>query len=154
MVPVVEKVSAKTIVGMSLRTSNMRESNPETASIPTMWKSFFEYNVMAAIPKQIDPMTVYGVYFDYESDSTGDYNLLIGLESGATEKPANLNLVEIKAGKYLVFKVLEASPEGIKDTWAGIEGYFEIEGEYERAYTTDFEIYQGKSDISIYIAIK
>ena len=154
MQPVVEQVSAKTIAGMSLRTNNERESNPETASIPTMWKNFFEYNVMAAIPKQIDPMVVYGVYYNYESDSMGDYDLLIGLQTAAKEKPANLNLVEIKAGKYLVFKVLEASPVGIKDTWAGIEGYFEQVGEHERAYTTDFEIYQGKDDISIYIAIK
>ena len=154
MQPVVEHVSAKTVVGMSLRTNNIRESNPDTASIPTMWKNFFEYNVMAAIPKQIDPTTVYGVYSDYESDSMGDYELLIGLQSAATEKPANLSLVRIKEGDYLVFKVLEPSPVGIKDTWAGIEGYFEVAGEYERAYTTDFEIYQGRSDISIYISIK
>jgi len=154
MEPFVEHVSARTVVGMSLRTNNVRESNPETASIPTMWRNFFEYNVMAAIPKQIDPMTVYGVYYNYESDSMGDYDLLIGLQSAATEKPANLSLVTIKEGEYLVFKVLEASPVGIKDTWAAIEGYFEQVGGYERAFTTDFEIYQGQSDISIYIAIK
>ena len=154
MKPFLEEVSEKTIAGMSLRTNNGRESNPETASIPTMWKNFFEYNVMAAIPKQINPLVVYAVYYNYESDSTGDYDLLIGLQSGATEKPANLNLVEIKEGKYLVFKVLEASPDGIKDTWAAIESYFETDNTYRRAFTTDFEIYQGKSDISIHIAVK
>lgn len=154
MEPYVEEVSTKTVVGMSLRTNNERESNPDTASIPTMWKNFFEYNVMAAIPKQVDPMSVYGVYYNYESDSMGDYDLLIGLESAATEKPANLNLVQIEAGKYLVFKVEEASPVGIKDTWAGIEGYFAEMDKHERAYTTDFEIYQGQSDIAIYISIK
>jgi len=71
MEPYVEEFSAKTIVGMSLRTNNERESNPDTASIPTMWKNFFEYNVMAAIPKQVDPMTVYGVYYNYESGGNG-----------------------------------------------------------------------------------
>lgn len=154
MEPIVEHIEAKTIIGMSLRTNNMRESNPETASIPIMWKNFFEYNVMGGIPNQIDPMTVYGVYFDYESDSAGDYTLLIGLQSGAIEKPANLNRIEIQKGNYLVFKVLEASPAGIKETWAAIEGYFNEVGTYERAFTTDFEIYQGRSDISIYISIQ
>lgn len=153
MKPTVEHVEAKTIIGMSLRTNNERESHPDTASIPIMWKNFFEYNVMAGIPNQLDPMTVYGVYHDYETDVMGDYTLLIGLQSGATEKPSNLNLVQIQEGNYLVFKVLEASPTGIKDTWAGIEGYFEQEGEHQRAFTTDFEIYQGRSDISIYISI-
>jgi predicted transcriptional regulator YdeE len=154
MNPVLEEVGAKTIAGMSLRTSNGRESNPETATVPTMWKNFFEYNVTAAIPKQINPLVVYGVYYNYESGSTGDYDLLIGLQSGATEKPANLSLVEIKEGKYLVFKVPEASPESIKETWAAIEGYFETDTVYTRAFTTDFEVYRGKSDISIYIAVK
>jgi len=154
MKPFLEEVDAKTIAGMSLRTNNGRESNPEKATIPTMWKNFFEYNVMAAIPKQIRPQVVYGVYYNYESDSTGDYDLLIGLQSAATEKPANLNLVEIKSGKYLVFKVQEASPEGIKETWAAIEGYFETESTYRRAFTTDFEVYRGQSDIAIYIAVK
>ncbi len=153
MEPIVENISAKTIIGMSLRTNNVRESNPDTSSIPIMWKNFFEYNVMAAIPQQLDPMSVYAVYFDYESDSTEDYTLLIGLQSGSTQTPNNLKLIEIPEGKYLVFKVLEASPMGIKDTWAGIEGYFSQEGEHARAYTTDFELYQGRSDIAIYISI-
>ncbi len=154
MQPTVKHVEAKTIIGMSLRTNNERESHPETASIPIMWKNFFEYNVMGGIPNQLDPMTVYGVYYDYESEALGDYTLLIGLQSGATQKPSNLNLIQIQEGNYLVFKVLEASPDGIKDTWAGIEGYFEHEGEHKRAFTTDFEIYQGRSDISIYISIQ
>lgn len=153
MEPTVEQISAKTVIGMSLRTNNERESHPETASIPIMWRNFFEYNVMAGIPQQLDPMTVYGVYFDYESDNTGDYTLLIGLQSGATEKPAGLNLIEIQEGKYLVFKVSEASPAGIKETWAAIEGHFAETDAYDRAYTTDFEIYQGQSDISIYISV-
>ena len=150
----VEHIDAKTVIGMGLRTNNERESHPDTASIPLMWKSFFEYNVMASVPQQLDPMTVYAVYFDYESDGMGDYTLVIGLQSGATEKPSNLTLIDIKEGNYLVFKVLEATPTGIKDTWAGIEGYFAQECEHTRAFTTDFEIYQGRRDISMYISIQ
>lgn len=153
MKPTVEHIDAKTIIGMGLRTNNERESHPDTASIPLMWKNFFEYNVMASVPQQLDPMTVYCTYSDYESDSMGDYTVIIGLQSGATDKPSNLNLITIEEGNYLVFKVLEASPTGIKDTWAGIEGYFAQEGEYQRSFTTDFEIYQGRDDISIYISI-
>lgn len=153
MEPTVEHVSAKTIIGVSLRTSNERESHPDTASIPIMWRNFFEYNVMGGIPEQVDSSVVYGVYSDYESDQTGEYDLLIGLESKVTDKPANYSLITIQEGKYLVFPVVEASPVGIKDTWAGVEGYFDHTDTYQRAFTTDFEIYQGRSDISIYIAI-
>lgn len=153
MEPIVKHIDAKTIIGVTLRTSNERESHPDTASIPIMWRNFFEYNVMAGIPNQLDPMSVYGVYSNYESDEMGEYDLLIGLQSGATEKPANFNISTIVEGKYLVFPVLEASPDGIKDTWAGIEGYFDTMETYKRAFTSDFELYQGRSDISIYISI-
>lgn len=153
MEPTVKHIDAKTIIGVTLRTSNERESHPDTASIPIMWRNFFEYNVMAGIPNQLDPMSVYGVYSNYESDEMGEYDLLIGLESGATQKPANFEMTTIVGGNYLVFPVLEASPVGIKDTWAGIEGYFDTMDTYKRAFTTDFELYQGRSDISIYISI-
>ena len=83
----------------------------------------------------------------------GEYDLLIGLESGATQKPANFNIVKIVEGNYLVFPVLEASPDGIKDTWAGVEGYFDTVDTHKRSFTSDFELYQGSSDISIYISI-
>lgn len=153
MEPTLEHVNAKTIIGVSLRTSNERESHPDTASIPIMWRNFFEYNVMGGIPEQVDSSVVYGVYSDYESDQTGEYDLLIGLQSTAKEKPANYEMVTIQEGKYLVFPVLEASPVGIKDTWAGVEGYFDHTDTYKRAFTTDFEIYQGRSDIAIYISV-
>lgn len=153
MEPIVKHIDAKTIIGVTLRTSNERESHPDTASIPIMWRNFFEYNVMAGIPNQFDPMSVYGVYSNYESDEMGEYDLLIGLESGATQKPANFNIANIVEGNYLVFPVLEASPGGIKDTWAGIEGYFDTVDTHKRAFTTDFELYQGRSDIAIYISI-
>jgi predicted transcriptional regulator YdeE len=153
MKPTIKHVDAKTIIGVSVLTNNERESRGETASIPMMWKNFFEYNIMAGIPQQLDPMSVYGVYSHYESDNMGDYTLTIGLQSGATQQPNNLDLIAINEGDYLVFDVLEASPDGIKDTWAGIEGYFEQAGEHKRAYATDFELYQGRSDIAIYISI-
>lgn len=153
MEPTLEHVNAKTIIGVSLRTSNERESHPDTASIPIMWRNFFEYNVMGGIPEQVDSSVVYGVYSDYESDQTGEYDLLIGLQSTAKEKPANYEMVTIQEGKYLVFPVLEASPVGIKDTWAGVEGYFDHTDTHKRAFTTDFEIYQGRSDIAIYISV-
>lgn len=151
MNPSTQHLIAKTIIGMSLRTNNERESYPETASIPMMWRNFFEYNVMGAIPMQLDPMTVYGVYFDY--DPTGDYTLLIGLQSGSAEKPSGLARIEIQEGDYLVFNVEEASPEGIKRTWRNIEKFFADSDDYTRAYTSDFEIYQGKNEISICLSI-
>ncbi len=154
MNPEVRQIEEKNIIGMSIRTMNERESNPETASIPGLWKNFFEYNVMAQIPKVLDKSVVYGVYSDYESDALGEYKLLVGLQSDEIIKPNNLDMVGIEAGDYLVFKVTEASPVGIMDTWANIETYFNDDTTtYKRAYKSDFEIYQGSNDISIHIGI-
>lgn len=153
MNPETETVSKKNIIGMSIRTMNERESRPETAVIPGLWKNFFEYNVMSQIPKAVDLSVVYGVYSDYEDGSFGEYRLLVGLESQEITKPSNMDMAAIEAGEYLLFKVAEATPAGIMKTWADIEEFFSTDTAPARAYKSDFEIYQGVDDISIHIGI-
>ena len=148
----IEIVDEKQIFGISVRTTNANEMNPETARIGKIWQKFdSEVSVNYQSGER-----VYGVYYNYESDANGEFTVLAG-----TEKLSNsLEKVTIPKGKYLVFegKAPTSDDKGrvqaVIDTWGRIWSYFESGGsEHKRAYKTDFEHYKNQTEISIYISI-
>tara|TARA_B100001109_G_C18864753_1_gene476409 strand:- start:60 stop:542 length:483 start_codon:yes stop_codon:yes gene_type:complete len=145
-------VNEKQIYGISVRTTNANEMGPETAKIGKTWQQFDrEVSVNYQAGER-----VYGVYYEYESDANGEFNVLAG-----TENPnESLEQVTILKGKYLVFEGKATSPDdnariqAVIDTWGKVWGYFSNEEtEYKRAYKTDFEHYINQTDINIYISI-
>ena len=148
----VEEIEEKTIYGISTRTKNTDEMNPQTAKIGALWQKFD--NTVDVDYKGGE--RVYGVYFNYESDANGEFDVLAGYET-PNEK---LESVKIEKGKYLVFgKVFtensdEARVQAIIETWGKIWEYFSNEkSQYKRAYKTDVEYYKNQYEIEIYISI-
>ncbi len=91
--------------------------------------------------------TVYGIYYDYESDFKGDYSIGVGIEN--VDKGS---MMISDQANYNIFKVTSSDEEGILKTWQKIWG-LEESGELERAYTVDFEKYLPSGEIEIHIAI-
>ncbi|MEW6733519.1 MAG: GyrI-like domain-containing protein [Acidobacteriota bacterium] len=150
-----KSVNRKTIVGISIRTTNRAEMNAETAQIPSLWQTFYQERLTEKIPEQISGGLVYGVYSSYESDLNGAYTLTAGLEvKDGIDVSQRFSKVEIAEGKYLVFHGQGAMPQIIFDTWGRVWALFSSNSQCKRAYTTDFEVYQGQDEISIYISIK
>lgn len=58
----------KIIYGISTRTKNANEMNPQTVKIGTIWKKFD--NIIDVDYKGGE--RVYGVYYNYESDTNGE----------------------------------------------------------------------------------
>ena len=149
----VEEIEEKIIYGISTRTKNSNEMNPETARIGAIWQKF---NSTVEVNYK-DGERVYGVYYNYESDANGEFDVLAGYET-PNEK---LDKVTIEKGKYLVFnKTFEKTDDNTRiqaiiETWGRIWEYFSNEdSQYGRAYQTDFEYYKGQNEIEIYISIK
>ena len=148
----IEEMQEKSIYGISTRTSNANEMNPKTAKIGAIWKDFDE-------KVDVDYKNgerVYGVYYDYESDASGAFNVLAGSEIVGEQ----LDAVKIAKGRYLVFsKAFEQSDDhtrvqAIITTWGEVWNYFSDESsQYKRSFNTDFEFYKGKNEIEIYISI-
>ena len=148
----IEEIEEKIIYGISTRTKNSNEMNPKTAKIGAIWQKFdstVEVNYK-------DGERVYGVYYNYESDANGEFDVLAGYETPDDK----LDKVTIKKGKYLVFdKTFEQTDdntriEAIIETWGRIWEYFSNENsQHKRAYKTDFEYYKGQNEIEIYISI-
>lgn len=148
----VVEMGEKTIYGISTRTTNANEMNSETAKIGKIWQKF---DNEISVDYQ-GGERVYGVYYNYESDANGEFDVLAGCE----KKNDTLDKTVIQNGKYLVFegKAKSASDnariQAVIETWGKIWEYFNNESsEYKRVYKTDFEYYKNQSDIDIYISV-
>jgi len=148
-----EEIEEKTIYGISTRTKNVDEMNPQTAKIGAIWHKFD--NTVDVDYKGSE--RVYGVYYHYESDANGEFDVLAGYET-SNEK---LESVKIEKGKYLVFhKTYEENNDNTRvqaviETWGKIWEYFSNENsQYKRAYKTDFEYYKNEIEIEIYISVQ
>lgn len=95
---------------------------------------------------------MYGVYSDYESDTSSFYNLTIGVSQ--ENDTTDLNEVTIKSGDYLVFRDSGPMPDTVINLWKQIWGYFDDGANHQRNFISDFEVYNGVNQIAIYIGIK
>ncbi|MCH1626716.1 GyrI-like domain-containing protein [Ferdinandcohnia quinoae] len=91
--------------------------------------------------------SIFGVYFDYESNYKGDYSLAVAIE----DVEASFGIPDTE--NYTVFKVDTTDKQGIFKAWSNI-WQLEEHGELNRAYTIDFEKYHPNGDVEIHIAVK
>lgn len=148
--PNIKKVelTSKTIKGLQIRTKNADEMKPETQKIAPLWTRFFE----DVLPTLRAGTTVYGVYHNYESDDTGEYDLLVGAD--VLDMNDEMKSVTLEGGKYLKFTVKGELPQAVIDTWMQIWVYFNDESiDEKRAYETDFELYKSAEEAEIYIGV-
>lgn len=145
------QLDEKMLEGISIRTTNANEINSETAKIGSLHQRF-DKTVTVDYAKGY---RVYGVYYNYESDASGEFSILSGTDQISNPTNINLERIKILKGKYMVFKGKGTVPKIVIDTWSKIWSYFNnIDSEYQRAYTTDFEFYKSLTEVEIYIAIK
>ena len=142
-------------VGIEVRTNNTLEMDPSKAKIPGLWGRFFQEGIPGKIPNKKPKSVPLGVYTDYEDDHLGPYSLVAGVEAiDLNSTPNGMRGLTIPAGKYLVFTAVGQMPQALIDTWIYIWKYFSGGSGYARAYTTDFERYDGGEKVEIHIAVK
>jgi len=95
------------------------------------------------------------VYWDYESDATGAYNVTVGVPVAATYQAGEgLSVVRIASGLYQAFHGVGAPQEVVPALWGQIWEHFSRPGRHKRRYTTDFERYEGPTAVAIFIAVE
>jgi predicted transcriptional regulator YdeE len=136
------------VTGYKSRTINSNEVDQTKAVIPKMWNDF-RSNLMGELKSD---SSVFGVYFNYESDSNHEYDFLAGASSINKNE---LESVTVQKGKYLVFSNSGSMPQVIIDTWGEVWSYFQsADCKHVRTYGTDFEIYKDQSSIEVHISIE
>ncbi len=136
------------LYGISAKTDNQSEMNPEVAKIGSLWQNF--YGELAQ--NGVTPTVAYGVYSEYESDQNGEYRV-----SACTKDDAGLNNQEcltIPAGNYLCFEKSGELPAAALELWQEIWDYFEQDSSPKRTFQFDYEQYLSFTDIAIYIGIE
>ena len=131
----IRKMPARTIVGISRRTTNA--DGRSVQDIPATWTAFFQQNALEKIKNRSFPPTMYAVYSDYASDWKGEYSYLIGCGvTRAGAAPAGMEVRRIPAQTYAVFTVKGRMPDEVIMTWSQV-----WLSELPRTYTYDFEVY-------------
>ena len=144
-------VEEKALNGLSARTDTATEMDSNNGVIPALWQTFDN-----TVPVDYENgERVYGVYFNYESDHTGKFTVLAGFDGKVFPPEANLEQVTIPEAKYLVFTYHGEMPQIAIDAWTEVWHYFsDINAQYQRTYTTDFEYYPDANTIEVHIAVK
>lgn len=155
MTPQKVHLESRRFVGISCRTKNADERDPATGKIGPLYNRFFAEEVGANVPEREDYDSLFGVYFDYESDHHGAYSLMVAVDSSPTgDIPEGLECVDAAAGEYLVFEEAGELPGVVQALWQRIWDFFEQSTEYRRAFTIDFEQYsEAFPGVRIHIAL-
>lgn len=142
------------LVGIKTRTSNVDEMNG-AGHIASLWSRFFSENIAQKIPAKMSE-EIFSLYFDYETDSTGAYSVLLGVKVSETQSvPEGLEVVEVPQQRYQVFPCATGSmPQVVIEGWQKVWSQ-ERTGELTRKYSYDFELYPSESGapVSIFIAV-
>ena len=123
-----ENIKSKKITGKKIRTNNNKIDE-----ILSLWKE---------VPALELNGNIYAVYYNYETDFTGDFDFLIGSENNVLN-----DFVKIKEGKYMIWTA--DSQDAVGSTWQKIWNT-----QLDRAYESDFEVYSQDGSIKIFIGIK
>jgi len=153
--PVRQSCHGKTVAGIQVRTNNDLEMHAEDSRLSRLWEKFNDEALSQSIPDKAAGSPVYGVYTEFDDGVDADYSVLAGVEVTDEEKvPEDFAIVTLEAGEYLVFHGQGKMPETVVETWGQVWHYFDSEDAPERAFATDYEVYEGADQITIYIGVK
>ncbi|RYE00408.1 MAG: AraC family transcriptional regulator [Sphingobacteriales bacterium] len=120
-----------------------------------LWQRFFEEQLSGKIPGKLGE-AIYCVYTDYAGDYTQDYTTLLGCSTSSPEHvPEGMMSKQIAPGNYTCFEAKGKMEEGfVLQQWKEI-----WQSGLDRAYTSDFEVYEPKQDneptvVPIFIALR
>ena len=151
------------LVGITTRTNNKNELDPEKAKISSMAKKYWGQNIAGKFKHRKNPGITYAIYTEYETDEHGDYTYFIGeqVEHFDEKNDPDLLQLTIPEGKFQKFTTQSGKMPGIViSAWQEIWGMRRNELGGERAYHADFEVYDHRavdpnsSVVDIYIGIK
>lgn len=157
-----ENKSEINLIGLTARTNNKNEMNPQTSKIGELAGRFWSLGLANQIPHRKNPNVTLSVYTEYDSNEHGDYTYFIGEEVSSFENmPSDLQKLTIPASKYQKFTTPSGKmPEVVINAWQKIWKMTSDDFGGERAYIADFEVYDQRAidpmntSLDIYIGMK
>lgn len=155
MEPKLRIIESFIVEGLKTRTSNQAELNILTSKIPTLWTNFStEVYTPLILNNDSSKIEVYGVYFNFDKEPNGYYDLVAGIKE-LDNSQHKLQNIEIKHGDYLVFTSEGQIPQAVISCWMKVWKYFSNESvQYERLFQTDFEKYLSANKVEIHVGVR
>jgi predicted transcriptional regulator YdeE len=156
------KLPEITLVGITARTNNKNEMNPETSKIGALAGAYWNKQIANAIQHRTNPGVTYSIYTDYESDENGDYTYFIGEVVDTTENQdlSQFKTITIPQSDYQKFTTDAGKmPDVVISAWQKIWGMNQNDFAGGRKYIADFEVYDQRAIdpnntvVDIYIGI-
>lgn len=151
-----ETIKKFEIIGISTRTTN--KNGQAAQDIEALWGKFWGQNIQEQIPNKVSD-EIYAVYTDYETDFTGYYTSIIGLQvSSLANIPQGFVGLTIETDIYQKFVSKGKMPEAVVKTWLEIWGNEDLNA--KRAYKADFTIHAKKyydgdqAEVETFISVK
>lgn len=131
------------VIGIVTRTSN--KAAFQEGAIQKLWERFISDQIFNKIPNKRDNAVI-ALYYDYENDKDGEYNLLIGVRVTSTENiPAGMIAKHVDAENRVLFTTDQGPrTQVVVGEWQKIWDA-EIQGKLSRSYTFDYELYDERS---------
>jgi predicted transcriptional regulator YdeE len=150
------------LVGLTARTNNKNEMNPEKSKIAALAGRFWGQNVASQIENRKNPGVTYAVYTEYESNEYGEYTYFIGEEVNSFDNvPTDFKKLTIPAAKNQKFTTQPGQmPDVVINAWQQIWKMSAKDFGGDRAYIADFELYDERAmdpantSLDIYVGIK
>jgi len=148
-----------TIIGTAVRTNNAQEQTPN-GLIGKQWQRFFQENLLGKIPNKTNA-NILAAYTDYASDKDVEYSFVLGAKvNSGKEIPAGMVAIQIPSGRYAIFTSEKGPAYKIMfELWRLIWTIPKSAPGGDRAYKTDFEIYDQRatdpenSQVDVYVGI-
>lgn len=157
------KLGDLTLIGITARTNNKNEMNPETAKIGQIAGYYWGNQIANAFKNRVNPGVTYSVYTEFESDEHGEYTYFLGEQVSSLDNQdySQFKSLTIPTSSYQKFTTPAGKmPEIVIHAWQKIWQMNNKDFEGKRTYVADFEIYDQKainpenSIVDIYIGIK
>ena len=159
-----EKVNLDEIklVGVSIRTNNSDEMNPEKSKIGAIAGRYWKEQLANKFKNRKNPGITYSVYTDFASDENGEYTYFIGEEVDSLEDQdlSEFKTLVISASAYQKFTTpCGKMPDIIIGAWQEIWQMAPSDFSGKRTYKADFEMYDHRavdpnnSEVDIYIGV-
>lgn len=150
------------LIGLSIRTNNSNERNPETAKIAGVAGHYWSQSIADKMIHRKNPGVTLAVYTEYDSNEHGDYTYFIGEEVDSFEDmPTTLQKLTIPAANYQKFTTSPGKfPDIVINAWQEIWKMTPDDFGGQRIYQADFEVYDkhamdpNQAIVDIYIGIK
>jgi predicted transcriptional regulator YdeE len=143
------------LIGLALKTKTTNAHGQSSIDCKELWHKFENGKHATSISNKLSG-EIYGVYYNYDGDSTKPFSYFIGCKvKKGTATPEGLDSLTIAAGQYEKITVTGKMPDIVINAWKEI-----WKADYARTYQTDFEIYDertkdwGNAEVDVYLSVE